>query len=192
MVGLEGLVLAEVDVHDLLGVSTVVVLDDTTRGLDGRSALLGGEVGLLDAETSIFEAAGHPELAEAAAEDARLVTVDGGDVARRGNLLADVTELLGGLDATAVGNAVDATEHLGASHGLVVGAAAIDALEDALRVDRDDGDGGLGRLLDLGGPAAALEDTNDVLGGEGLLLGRGGGGKAGSHFRDATEVWKWS
>ena len=33
--------------------STIVVLDDTTRGLDGLSALVSGEVGLLDAETSI-------------------------------------------------------------------------------------------------------------------------------------------
>ena len=160
--------------------------------LTAVAALLGGEVGLLDAETGVGEAVGHPELAEAAAEDAGLVTVDGGDVAGGLDLLADVAELLGGLDAAAVGDAVDATEHLGASHGLVVGAAAIDALEDALRVDRDDGDGALVLLNDGGGPAAALEDTNDVLGGEGLLLGRGWGGKAGSHFRDATEVWKWS
>ena len=175
MIGLEGLVVHEVDVHDLLGVRAVVVLDHATRIFHGIAPLLGREVGLLDSEAGVSEAVGHPQLAEAAAEDARLVAVHGGHVAGSLDLPADVAELLGGLDAAAVGDAVHAAEHLGASLGLVVGAAAINALEDALGVHVNDFDGAVVFSDDGCIPAAGLEDADDVLGSERLVLSLGGG-----------------
>ena len=183
VVGLKSFSFDEVDVYNLLGVSTVVVLDHTAGSLDGVSASLGVKVGLLDAEAGVGEAASHPELTEAAAEDAGLIAVHGGNVASLADFLADVTELRGGLDATAVGDAVHATEHLGARHGFVVGAAAIDALEDAVGVHVDDGHGALVLFDDGGFPAAALEHADDVFGGQGgSLLGRGR--KARAHFKE--------
>jgi len=132
-VGDEGLARDEVEDHVLLGVLGDVVLDDATRSLDAGGALVGGEVGRGSGDAALVgELTVHPELAEAAAEDAALIAVNSGNVASLRDLLADGLELLGGLDAAVDGDAVDAAEHLGAALlvTLGVGAAAVDALEE--------------------------------------------------------------
>jgi len=132
-VGDEGLAGDEVEDHVLLGVLGDVVLDDATRSLDAGGALVGGEVGRGSGDAALVgELTVHPELAEAAAEDAALVAVNSGNVAGGLDLLADGLELLGGLDAAVDGDAVDAAKHFGAVLLLAdgVGAAAVDALEE--------------------------------------------------------------
>jgi hypothetical protein len=112
-----------------------------------------------------------------------LVAVHGGNVASGFDFLADVAEFRGGFDTTAVRYTVHPTEHLGARHGFVVGTTAVDALEDTLGVHVNEGDGGVRSLHDGGFPAAALEDTDDIFGGErGILLGSGGR-KGRAHFK---------
>jgi len=133
-VGDEGLAGDEVEDHVLLGVLGDVVLDDATRLLDAGGALVGSELGSGSGDAGLVgELTVHPELAEAAAEDAALVTVNGRDMAGVLDLLADILELLGGLDAAVDGDAVDAAEHLGSVllDTLGVGGAAVDALEVA-------------------------------------------------------------
>ena len=108
-------------------------LERRERLVDDLGTFLGGELGLgLVDHALVGELVVEPELAEAAAEDAALVAVNGRNVARLRDLLADGLELLGGLDAAVDGDAVDAAEHLGAVLLLAdgVGAAAVDALEE--------------------------------------------------------------
>ena len=172
----EGFVGAKVEDDVLLRVLGDVVLDDAAGGLDGGGALVGGELGCGGVDAALVgELTVQPELAEAAAEDAALVAVDGRDVTSLGDLLADAFELLGGLDAAVERDAVDTAEHLGAvlllAHG--VGAAAVDALEVTGGVDIDElllGEelAELAAIADGSLPAAAFEGGAEIGDGDGV------------------------